>query len=70
MSQPDSNEIRLGILSYINVYTVMLGLSLLAILLAIGLLAIELTRYEWDTEARTVQVEPARVVAFDQSALA
>lgn len=53
MSQPESNEIRVGILSWINIYTVMLGLSLLALLLAITVLVVELSRYDWDTNAQT-----------------
>lgn len=65
MSQPESTEIRVGILSYINVYTVMLGLSLVAVVLAIVLLTVELSRYDWDTEARTAQhLNPATTAAW------
>lgn len=54
MSQPESNEIRVGILSYVNIYTSMLGLSLLAMLIAVILLVVELSRLEWDKDARSI----------------
>ncbi len=54
MSQPESNEIRVSILSYVNVYTTMLALSLLAMLIAVVLLVLELSSLEWDKDARTI----------------
>lgn len=54
MSQPESNEIRVSILSYVNIYTSMLALSLLAMLIAVVLLVMELSSLEWDKDARTI----------------
>ncbi len=45
-------------------YTVMLGLALLAILVAICFLALELSRYGWDTSAENVGVLPAAARAL------
>lgn len=39
----------------IDIFTVMLGLSLLAIIIAVVMLAIELSRYQWDTSARSAR---------------
>lgn len=39
----------------IDIFTIMLGLSLLAIVIAVILLAIELSRYQWDTSARSAR---------------
>jgi len=46
-----------------DVYTVLLGIALGAILLAIICLAMELSRYNWDYKATTVRVSqaPARM---------
>ena len=52
MSKPDSTDAQGSFLSRIDVYTVMLGVALIAIILAIVLLAMELGRYEWDTKAQ------------------
>jgi len=38
-----------------SIFTVMLGLSLLALTIAVIVLAIELRRYQWDTRARSVR---------------
>lgn len=38
-----------------DIFTVMLGLSLLAVTIAVIVLAIELSRYRWDTRARSVR---------------
>ncbi|GAB4140219.1 hypothetical protein [Thermopirellula anaerolimosa] len=38
-----------------SIFTVMLGLSLLALTIAVVVLAIELSRYQWDTRARSVR---------------
>ncbi|NMC22004.1 MAG: hypothetical protein GYA33_16480 [Thermogutta sp.] len=38
-----------------SIFTVMLGLSLLALTIAVIVLAIELSRYQWDTRARSVR---------------
>lgn len=38
-----------------SIFTVMLGLSLLALTIAVIVLAIELSRYRWDTRARSVR---------------
>jgi hypothetical protein len=40
-----------------DVYTVLLGISLLAILLAILCLAMELSRYNWDYKATSVRAQ-------------
>ncbi len=50
MSKPDSTESQGSFLSRIDVYTVMLGVALVAIILAITLLAMELGRYNWETK--------------------
>ena len=42
-------------LRQIDIVTVMLGLSLLAIIIAVIVLAIELSRYQWDTSARSAR---------------
>mgnify|MGYP001426008312 CR=1 FL=1 len=46
----------------LDIFTIMLGLSLLAIIIAVVMLAVELSRYQWDTSARsarqTVQLMP------------
>jgi len=42
-------------LRQIDIFTVMLGLSLLAIIIAVIVLAIELSRYQWDTSARSAR---------------
>ncbi len=39
-----------------DIYTVLLGLSLLAIIIAITLLALELGRYGWDYKANSVRM--------------
>lgn len=39
----------------VDIFTIMLGLSLLAIVIAVILLAIELSRYQWDTSARSAR---------------
>jgi hypothetical protein len=39
-------------LSRINVYTVLLGIALLALCIGCLLLALELGRYNWDTKAQ------------------
>jgi len=39
-----------------DIYTVLLGLSLLAIIIAIILLALELGRYGWDYKANSVRM--------------
>ncbi len=39
----------------IDIFTIMLGLSLLAIIIAVVMLAIELSRYQWDTSARSAR---------------
>lgn len=54
MSQPESNEIRVGLLAYVNVYTTMLALSTVAMLIAVVLLVLELSRLDWDSSARTI----------------
>ncbi len=64
MSQPESNEIRVGILSYVNIYTSMLGLSLLAMLIAVILLVVELSRLEWDKDAKSIS-QSDRAQAID-----
>lgn len=38
-----------------SIFTVMLGLSLLALTIAVIVLAIELSRYRWDTRGRSVR---------------
>lgn len=38
-----------------DIYTVLLGIALVAILIAITLLCLELGRYGWDYNARSVQ---------------
>jgi hypothetical protein len=40
-----------SLLSRINIYTVLLGVALLALCIACLLLALELGRYNWDTKA-------------------
>lgn len=42
-----------------DIYTVLLGISLAAILLAILCLCMELSRYNWDTKGTTVRVSQA-----------
>ncbi len=42
-----------------SIFTVMLGLSLLALTIAVIVLAIELSRYQWDTRARSVRAGAA-----------
>jgi hypothetical protein len=64
VSQPESNEIRVGILSYVNIYTSMLGLSLLAMLIAVILLVVELSRLEWDKDAKSIS-QSDRAQAID-----
>lgn len=54
MSPLDSTDPGGGsLLSRINVYTVMLGVALLALVIGCVLLAMELGRYKWDTQAKT-----------------
>ncbi|MGB9687924.1 hypothetical protein [Thermogutta sp.] len=42
-------------LRQVDIFTVMLGLSLLALIIAVVVLAIELSRYKWDTSARSAR---------------
>ncbi|MBL8829242.1 MAG: hypothetical protein JNM18_19825 [Planctomycetaceae bacterium] len=63
MSQPESNEIRVSILSYVNIYTTMLMLSLLAMVIAVVLLVLELSSLDWDKDARSIsQLDRSRAI--------
>jgi len=53
VSPQESTEIKPSLLGKFNVYTVMLGLSFLAVGAAIALLSLELARYDWDIKAKT-----------------
>ncbi|MBS0210658.1 MAG: hypothetical protein JSS27_17080 [Planctomycetes bacterium] len=51
MSIPDSSNQGTPLLKRFDVYTVLLGLSFLAIIASIALLALEMQRYQWDIKA-------------------
>lgn len=57
-------------LRQVDIFTIMLGLAVLAITLAVIFLAIELARYQWDTSARSarqaVQAPQAVVISVVQ----
>jgi hypothetical protein len=47
----------------LDIFTVMLGLSLLALIIAVIMLAVELSRYQWDTSARSARQTVQSVAA-------
>ena len=47
-----------------DIYTVLLGLSLTAILIAIICLVLELGRYKWDYKATNVRFSPAPMASI------
>ena len=54
MSLPDSTDPGRGVVVHkpkADIYTVLLGISLVAILMAITFLCMELSRYNWDVKA-------------------
>lgn len=51
----------------LDIYTIMLGLSLLAIVLAVIMLAVELSRYQWDTSARSARQTVQSTVVTSQN---
>ena len=74
LSQPQSTDKTGGVKvakPRPDVYTVLLGISLLAILLAILCLAMELSRYNWDYKANSVRAQapaPMTPMAFAERA--
>ena len=55
---------RRGRLRGLDIFTIMLGLSLLAIIIAVVMLAVELSRYQWDTSARSAR-QTVQLVVID-----
>ncbi|MGQ9506132.1 MAG: hypothetical protein ACUVQG_13245 [Thermogutta sp.] len=47
----------------LDIYTVMLGLAFLAIVVAVVMLLVELSRYQWDTSARSARQTVQLVVS-------
>jgi len=66
VSLPDSTDPGRGVVVHkpkANIYTVLLGISLLAIIMAIIFLCMEMGRYNWDMKAagaRAVGMAPAQ----------
>jgi hypothetical protein len=50
----------------LDIFTVMLGLSLLALVIAVVMLVVELSRYQWDTSARSARQTVQSAVAASQ----
>jgi hypothetical protein len=65
VSLPDSTDPGRGVVVHkpkANIYTVLLGIALVAILMAITFLCMEMSRYKWDMKAagaRAVGFAPA-----------
>lgn len=65
MSLPDSTDPGRGVVVHkpkADIYTVLLGIALAAILMAITFLCLELSRYNWDVKAngaKAVGLAPA-----------
>ena len=67
MSPPDSTSQARGVVVHkpkANIYTAMLAISLAAVLLSVLFLVLELSRYDWDFQAKSAgrvsQAAPVR----------
>lgn len=64
-ARPPKPSLRERLRSF-DIYTIMLGLSFLAIVAAVVMLLVELSRYQWDTSARSARQTVQSVVVSSQ----